>query len=111
MQHFLQAKRQGLVPKRSSGRTPIESVRYYAREFDAVGLLLLSAGLAFFLLPFNLYAQQAKGWGSAMVICFLVVGVLMLISFGVGSSALVVYLALRMDVVDHEGVPEGQQKL
>jgi multicomponent Na+:H+ antiporter subunit E len=29
----------------------------------------------------------------------------MLISFGVGSSALVVYLALRMDVVDHEGVP------
>ena len=82
MQHFLQAKRQGLVPKRWSGRTPIESVRYYAREFDAVGLLLLSAGLAFFLLPFNLYAQQAKGWGSAMVICFLVVGVLMLISFG-----------------------------
>jgi multicomponent Na+:H+ antiporter subunit E len=29
----------------------------------------------------------------------------MLISFGVGSSALVVYLAMRMDVVDHEGVP------
>lgn len=29
----------------------------------------------------------------------------MLIGFGVGSSILVVYLSLRMDVVDHEGVP------
>lgn len=29
----------------------------------------------------------------------------LLIGFGVGSSALVVYLALRMDVVDHEGLP------
>lgn len=29
----------------------------------------------------------------------------MLISFGVGSSILVVWVANRMDVVDHEGVP------
>jgi multicomponent Na+:H+ antiporter subunit E len=29
----------------------------------------------------------------------------LLIGFGVGSSALVVYIAHRMDVVDHEGVP------
>ena len=29
----------------------------------------------------------------------------LLIGFGVGSTVLVVYLALRMDVVDHEGVP------
>jgi multicomponent Na+:H+ antiporter subunit E len=29
----------------------------------------------------------------------------MLLGFGVGSSALVVYLAMRMDVVDHEGLP------
>ena len=29
----------------------------------------------------------------------------MLIGFGVGSTALVVYLAMRMDVVDHEGLP------
>jgi multicomponent Na+:H+ antiporter subunit E len=29
----------------------------------------------------------------------------MLIGFGVGSTAFVVYLALRMDVVDHEGLP------
>jgi len=29
----------------------------------------------------------------------------LLMGFGIGSSALVVYLALRMDVVDHEGLP------
>jgi len=29
----------------------------------------------------------------------------MLIGFGLGSSVLVVYLSLRMDVVDHEGIP------
>ncbi len=29
----------------------------------------------------------------------------LLLSFGVGSCVLVVYLSLRMDVVDHEGVP------
>jgi multicomponent Na+:H+ antiporter subunit E len=29
----------------------------------------------------------------------------LLLGFGVGSCALVVYIATRMDVVDHEGVP------
>lgn len=29
----------------------------------------------------------------------------MLIGFGIGSTAFVVYLSLRMDVVDHEGLP------
>ncbi|HIF08149.1 MAG TPA: cation:proton antiporter, partial [Gemmatimonadetes bacterium] len=29
----------------------------------------------------------------------------LLISFGVGSCALTVYIAARMDVADHEGVP------
>lgn len=83
MYHFLKAKKQGLVPKRESGRTSRESLAYYTREFDVVGLFLLSAGFAFFLLPFNLYAFQAKGWGSAMIICFLVFGILLLIAFGV----------------------------
>jgi len=82
MYHYLKAKKQHLVPERSSGRTVSESLSYYAREFDIVGLFLLSAGVAFFLLPFNLYAQQAKGWGSAIVICFLVFGIVLLIGFG-----------------------------
>jgi MFS family permease len=81
--HYFKAKKQGLVPQRSSGRTFWESSKYYAREFDAVGLLTLSAGFAFFLLPFNLYALQAKRWDSPMIICFLVFGIVLLILFGV----------------------------
>lgn len=51
---------------------------------------------------------RACGLGAILVAFWLLLSghyTLMLISFGVGSSALVVYLALRMDVVDHEGVP------
>ncbi|KIW62368.1 hypothetical protein PV04_10548 [Phialophora macrospora] len=83
MYYFFKAKKQGLVPKRSSGRTVWESSRYYANEFDLMGLFLLSAGVAFFLLPFNLYTQQAKGWDSAIIVCFLVFGIVLLIGFGI----------------------------
>ncbi|KAG9195669.1 hypothetical protein G6011_00790 [Alternaria panax] len=38
---------------------------------------------AFFLLPFNLYALQAKGWDSPMTIYFLVFGIVLLILFGI----------------------------
>ncbi|KAH6867181.1 hypothetical protein B0T10DRAFT_53434 [Thelonectria olida] len=83
MHHYFRAKKAGLVPKRASGRSFWESLQYYIREFDVVGLLTLSAGVAFFLLPFNLYTLQSKGWGSAIIICFLVFGVVLLIVFGV----------------------------
>jgi len=81
--YYFKAKKQGLVPQRSSGRTFWESFKYYMREFDAVGLFTLSTGFAFFLLPFNLYTLQAKGWDSPMIICFLVFGIVLLIMFGI----------------------------
>jgi hypothetical protein len=79
--NFRKAKRQGLIPERNSGRTPMQSLAYYCREFDAVGLLLLSAGLALFLLPFNIYSDQMDGWRSPLIICFLVFGLLLIICF------------------------------
>ncbi|KAF4454194.1 hypothetical protein F53441_3194 [Fusarium austroafricanum] len=78
MYHYLKAKKQGIIPKRES-----KSLGYYVREFDVVGLLSLSAGVALFLLPFNLYAQQAKKFGSPMILCFFVFGILLLILFAV----------------------------
>ncbi len=51
---------------------------------------------------------RAFGLGAILVVFWLLLSgqyTPLLISFGVGSSALVVYLTLRMDVVDHEGVP------
>ncbi|KAL4926555.1 major facilitator superfamily domain-containing protein [Aspergillus undulatus] len=53
----------------------------YIRQFDAVGLILLSAGVALFLLPFNLYASQ--GWSSIPVSGMLVMGIALLTSFAI----------------------------
>ena len=75
------AKKQGLVPKRESQRTAWQSFLYYCRQFDAAGLFLLSGGVALFLLPFNLYTLQAKGWSSPLIVCLLVFGVVLMIIF------------------------------
>ncbi len=80
--HYLRAKRQGLIPERQSQGSVINATRYYVREFDVIGLLSLSAGVALFLLPFNLYTMQAKGFGSPMIICFFVFSIILLIFFG-----------------------------
>lgn len=77
------AKKRGIVPKRENGRTAWESLLYYCREFDAIGLLLLSAGLALFLLPFNLYSLQTQGWRAPVIISLLVVGFVVLIVFAI----------------------------
>jgi MFS family permease len=82
MYHYRKAKREGIVPARpTSGRTFWQSTVHYVRQFDLLGLLLLSVGFAFFLLPFNLYTMEAKGWGSAMIICFLVFGIFFIAAF------------------------------
>ncbi|KAF2154527.1 hypothetical protein K461DRAFT_310975 [Myriangium duriaei CBS 260.36] len=79
--HHFKAKKQDVTPKRKSGRTFLQSSYHYCREFDAVGLILLSAGVAMFLLPFNLYTLQADGWASPLIICLVVFGIVLLISF------------------------------
>ncbi|KAI8937882.1 hypothetical protein NX059_005569 [Plenodomus lindquistii] len=81
MYNFRKAKKQGLVPKRDDQRSSWQSFVYYCREFDAVGLFLISVGVALFLLPFNLYTMQARGWDSPLIICMLVFGILLMIGF------------------------------
>jgi MFS family permease len=79
--YFRKAKNLGVVPRLASRRTLSQSLTYYMHEFDIIGLFLISAGVAFFLLPFNLYTMQAQGWGSALIICFLVFGIILIIGF------------------------------
>lgn len=55
------AEKLGLIPKVDSGRTSMESVAFYAREFDVVGLLMFATGLALFLLSFDLEPKQPGG--------------------------------------------------
>lgn len=80
--NLIKARRAGLLPKVEHDRTWKQSVVHYAKEFDVIGLLLICAGLALFLLSFNLYSYQPGQWNSPLVICFLVIGGLLIIAFG-----------------------------
>ncbi|KAJ4228200.1 hypothetical protein NW759_004280 [Fusarium solani] len=81
MYYYYKAKHMGLVPKRESNRKWRESTYHYAREFDAVGLLLITAGIALFLLPFNIYSYQKEQWKAPIIICFFIFGGLLIIAF------------------------------
>lgn len=80
--NYFKAKRMGVLPaKQPSGRTAFETAKYYFIQFDVVGLLLAAAGMALFLLPFNIYQFQAQQWRSPMIIAMVVVGVVLLVIF------------------------------
>ncbi|EXJ71557.1 uncharacterized protein A1O5_05365 [Cladophialophora psammophila CBS 110553] len=81
LKNYFKAKNLGLISKSNSQPNSLQSVLHYCCEFDAIGLLLISAGFALFLLPFDLYTLQAKGWDSALVISMLVIGVALIITF------------------------------
>lgn len=82
MFNYFKAKKQGIVAStRTATKSSLQQFLYYCREFDAIGLLLLTAGLALFLLPFNLYALQPLGWRSPLIICLLVFGFLLTVAF------------------------------
>ncbi|KAJ1677952.1 hypothetical protein EV182_005093, partial [Spiromyces aspiralis] len=79
--YMLKAKKLGVIPRRDSGRTTAQSIWYYVVQFDALGLLLSSAGMALFLLPFSLYSYQSEGWRSSLVICMIIFGGILLCLF------------------------------
>lgn len=81
LSNFFKARKLGLTQRTDHGRTIIQSLLYYCEQFDAIGLLLLSAGTALFLLPFNLYTIQARGWNSPLVISMLVIGIVLILAF------------------------------
>ncbi|UKZ76794.1 hypothetical protein TrVFT333_004506 [Trichoderma virens FT-333] len=82
MFNYFKAKKQGIVTStQQQTKAPWQLFLHYCREFDAFGLLLLTAGLALFLLPFNLYALQPLGWRSPLIICLLVFGFALMVAF------------------------------
>lgn len=82
MHNHRKAKRMGALPPRErSGRTLPQTLKHYAIQFDLFGILLAAAGMALFLLPFNIYYFQKQGWHSPMIICMLVFGVVLLCLF------------------------------
>lgn len=83
MHYNKKAKQMGVISPRESKGTFTQSFLHYCREFDIVGLLVLSGGLAMFLLPFNIYSYQEDGWRSSLIIGLLVGGVVTLIVFAI----------------------------
>ncbi|KAI4663928.1 uncharacterized protein J4E88_010778 [Alternaria novae-zelandiae] len=87
MWNYKKAKRMGLVRERKTGRNALQSVIHYSREFDAIGLCLVSAGVTLFLLPFNLHTLAGNDWASPMVVGMFVVGIGLLIAFASWESS------------------------
>ncbi|KAL4898378.1 major facilitator superfamily domain-containing protein [Aspergillus ambiguus] len=75
------AEKSGILVKESSGRTFLENVWYYTKEFDLFGVVVFSAGLVVFFLPFEIAADAPNGWGTGYIIAMIVVGCVMLVIF------------------------------
>ncbi|GIJ92128.1 hypothetical protein Asppvi_011104 [Aspergillus pseudoviridinutans] len=72
---------QGLVSTTSTPRSSVQSILHFLTEIDAIGLGILATGFSLFLLSFNLYTYQDHGWKSPMIICFIVFGGILVLSF------------------------------
>ncbi|KAJ5538782.1 MFS siderophore iron transporter [Penicillium frequentans] len=75
------AVKAGHVVKAPSGRTFIQSVWFYIVELDLLGLILFSAGLVLFFLPFDIAGSAPNSWGTDYIIAMIVVGFCLLFVF------------------------------
>ncbi|KAK1547721.1 major facilitator superfamily transporter [Colletotrichum paranaense] len=76
------AKKMGVIDSRGSIKNISGAkILKFLIDVDALGILILAAGMALFLLPFNIYSYQTEGWRSPMIIAFIVVGFFLIIGF------------------------------
>ncbi|PWN31156.1 siderophore iron transporter [Jaminaea rosea] len=68
---------------RNVGKPLLEKVWTFVIEFDLPGVILLAGGLALFLIPFNIASSSSSDWRSPHIIAMLVVGLLMIVFFGI----------------------------
>ncbi|KAF3008614.1 hypothetical protein E8E13_008051 [Curvularia kusanoi] len=74
------AKKMGLIEETKSNWTAA-GIKKFCVDIDLIGILILTAGMALFLLPFSLWSYQGEKWESPMIICMIVFGGLLLIAF------------------------------
>ncbi len=88
-----EAKKRGLLPESATEhlKTWHEKIRYYAIEFDLIGMTLIVAGLALFLLPFSIYSYQEQQWRSPLILALLMLGMVLIVAFALYEK----YLAPR----------------
>ncbi|EWC45669.1 hypothetical protein DRE_05230 [Drechslerella stenobrocha 248] len=71
----------GLFTKVKSGRTFSQSLKHYAIEFDAIGMLILMVGFVLFLLPFSIAGSLPGSWARGDIIAMLTTGLALLAFF------------------------------
>lgn len=111
-----QAEKQGLISHERSGRTIVQSVWHYTKEFDgkypppiakedvvlmssAAGVFLFASGLTIFLLPFTLAESAPNGWATGYIIAMIVLGFVLLVGFGFYEVYLAPVPFLRYDML------------
>ncbi|CAE7193038.1 hypothetical protein P3342_009340 [Pyrenophora teres f. teres] len=72
------AKKLGVIKREKSGRTVLQSIRFWCIEFDVLGILLICAGFSLLLLSWPLVKYQANGFASALFLCMLIFGIFLL---------------------------------
>ncbi|KAF9885928.1 hypothetical protein FE257_012218 [Aspergillus nanangensis] len=75
------AERMYIFAREPSGRSPLESIIFYANEFDVIGAFLLTAAFLLLLLPFSLQSYGKAEYKSATFIAMVVVGFLLFFVF------------------------------
>ncbi|KAI9172622.1 Major facilitator superfamily domain, general substrate transporter [Paramyrothecium foliicola] len=74
------ARKQGLLEGTNRPIT-FRSILDLCIEIDLVGIILLTGGMALFLLPFSIWSYQAQEWRSPMIICMIIFGAVLLVVF------------------------------
>ncbi|CAG7565208.1 unnamed protein product [Fusarium equiseti] len=75
---FRTATKQGVITRKRSDRTFLQSVKHYFVEFDIVGILLLCACISCLLLPYSLVAYAPKSWKTPYIIALPILGVVLI---------------------------------
>ncbi|KAK1147946.1 hypothetical protein N8T08_000462 [Aspergillus melleus] len=75
------AQRMYIYRREPSGRTTLQSIVHYIKEFDVIGALLLMAAFIFLLLPFSLTTNGNTEYKSATFITMIVIGVCLFFVF------------------------------
>ncbi|KAG2207990.1 hypothetical protein INT46_010356, partial [Mucor plumbeus] len=75
------AKKENNLVEEKSGRTFLQSVWHFIIEFDIIGVIIFSAGLTVFLLPFSIADSAPNGWATGYIIAMIVVGFVTLFIF------------------------------
>lgn len=78
---YYKAKKAGIIKKKKSDRTILQSLWFYFIEFDMTGIILIMFAFCLFLLPFSLVSYAPQGWQTPYIIAMIVLGLLLFPTF------------------------------